>query len=196
MANELMGALTTVAVALLTSIVTILVWWGQTRRDREKWNQEMRDKNTEWLVTVKSNFSLELYKTRLTEYPKLIRIVGKLSNRDAEPLTEDKLRKVGMELNGWLYSAGGMSASKELRGAIIGLRESCLTLQPFGEETKLLYPFRNMTLFMLRHDLDLIGLEAYDYHNLPTMLEALNADMGRLRSLTSSLNDAISTGRS
>jgi hypothetical protein len=74
------------------------------------------------------------------------------------------------ELNDWFYSAGGMCADTSTRGAILLLRGACLEWERQGSKPSSLYTWRNNALLLLRNDLGLQGLEAYEFQNTPTLI--------------------------
>lgn len=121
---ELQTALISAAVALITALFGGYVAWSQIQRERKK-----------WLIDFKTAYSLELYKARLTSYPRVFEILEKLSNHTSEPVTQEKAEQIAQELNEWFYSAGGMCAETSTRGAIRGLRDCCFKWGRKGGET-------------------------------------------------------------
>jgi hypothetical protein len=88
--------------------------------------------------------------------------------------------EVACELNSWFYSSGGMCADASTRGAILGLRRCCQTWATTGNRPKETNEFRNLAIYLLRRDLDVGGLEEYDFQNPSTMLEKLKADLSTM----------------
>jgi hypothetical protein len=68
---------------------------------------------------------------------------------------------------------GGLCAEEETRGALFGLRDICYSWEPGKDMPPELYTLRNYAILFLRRDLDLQGLESYDFHNKQTLLEKL-----------------------
>ena len=117
------------------------------------------------------SLSIDLYKTRLAVYPAAFQAIAGLSHGGPKSVTSEDAGAVAAKLNDWLYSAGGMCASATTRGAIIGLRRSCRQWnKDGGKRPEELYQFRNLTLASLRLDLDLKGLESYEFDDTSTWL--------------------------
>jgi hypothetical protein len=165
---ELEAALIAALVALITAGVSSLLSWMQLRRERDK-----------WLVEFKSTYSLELYKARLSSYAEVFKTIGKLSNYNRPTFSSAK--EVANELNNWLYSNGGLCAGNNTRGAILGLRESCERWSKEESRPSDLYEWRNAALASARLDLDLQGLESYDFANPQSLLHQLQSDIQSLR---------------
>src|SRR5258708_932564 len=69
--------------------------------------------------------------------------------------------------------AGGPCADATTRGALLGLRECCRTWAvEGGSELADLYKWRNLPSTFLRRDLDVLGLESYDFALNPTVLSS------------------------
>lgn len=173
MSKEILSALVSAIVALITASLTGYFTWLQIRRDRAK-----------WVIELKASYNLELYKVRLASYPEIFEVIGELSNRAPEPLTPDKAKRIAQKVNAWLYSGGGLCASKETRGALLGIRETCLGWhsEPMPSEThKLLYDFRNTAQLMLRRDIDVKGVDSYNFGNLKSMLEELKDEVSLIK---------------
>lgn len=164
----LISAMVALSIAATSSFLT----WTQVRRERRK-----------WLVDTKLSLSMEIYRTRLASYPSAFRVLGGLSHAASPPLISEHAGVVAAELNDWLYSTGGMCASATTRGAVLGLRQACsLWNEKGGEPPPELYEFRNLALAFLRRDLDLEGLESYEFSDSSTWLTRLQDDLHRLES--------------
>src|SRR5690348_15855690 len=109
---ELQTALISAVVALVTALIGGYLTWNQIQRERRK-----------WLVDLKTAYSLELYKTRLSSYPIVFQIIEKLSHHTSDSITQEKAKLIAHELNEWLYSTGGMREETSTLGAIRGLRD-------------------------------------------------------------------------
>ncbi|MEU4562882.1 hypothetical protein AB0F72_31265 [Actinoplanes sp. NPDC023936] len=158
----LVSGLVALAVGLASGAIALL----QFRREKSK-----------WIVDTKMAWNLELYKRRLDSYPAVFDAMRALSHGSAEPATAETADEVAHCLNDWLYSAGGMSASSTSRGAVLGLRIMCRNWHRTGERPKELYEFRNMSLRSLRLDLDLVGLEEYEFDDMKSWLRRLQDEM-------------------
>jgi hypothetical protein len=74
-----------------------------------------------------------------------------------------------------------MCADATTRGAVLGLRDSCSRWATIGDtRPPQLYEFRNLTITFLRRDLDLGGLEPYDFQRNVTVLNKLRDDLDAL----------------
>jgi hypothetical protein len=183
MSIELQTALISAGVATLTAFIAGYISWVQLRRERNK-----------WLVDLKSTYSLELYKSRLVVYPEAFEIIGKLSSFHGS-VTTQTAGEVASKLNDWLYSLGGVCAGTPTRGAILGLRESC---REWAGEEKVpsdLYAWRNAALSLLRLDLDLHGLESYDFSNLRSLLGQVQDDIRSLEKTLETRTKRLSEAR-
>lgn len=165
MSSDIQTALIAAIVALLTASITGFLTWYQIQRERSR-----------WLIDLKKGYALELYKLRLQTYPKGLEIIGKLSTRAANPLTPEKSRQIAEELNAWFYSAGGLCADTRTRGALLGLRESCLAWKS-GDMPAEIRQWRDAAVFLLRRDLDLLGLESFSEQDTAPLLEKLKREM-------------------
>ena len=173
MTVELQTALISAVVALITALLGGTLTWSQIQRERKR-----------WLIDFKTSHSLELYKVRLTSYPRVFEILEQLSHHRSEPVTQEKAKQIAQELNEWFYSAGGMCADSSTRGAIRGLRDCCFKWGrgPKGEEKPSeLIQFRNATLLLLRRDLDIQGLESFDFAEGVTLLKRLQEEIDSMK---------------
>ena len=140
--SVLITALIAAIIALITSGVSSYISWTQIQRERSK-----------WLIDLKQAYALEVYKARLTVYPKMQEIIGRLSSQAQPPLTEETAQQVAQEINEWIYSSGGLIAETDTRSAVLNLRDVCATWKQ--EE---ILKWRDASLFALRRDLDVSGL--------------------------------------
>jgi hypothetical protein len=168
MSAEVQAALVAAGVALVTSGIGGFLTLGQLRRER-----------TKWLVELKTAYATELYKKRLEEYPKISVILQRLSSRATEPLTPAIAEEVAAEINTWFYSTGGLCADQSTRGALLGLRETCLNWRhgPLPDD---IWAWRDAAIFTLRRDLDLQGLESFAPEDRAPLLESLQSEMKQL----------------
>lgn len=153
-------------VALVVAGITALFNLTQLRRERRK-----------WITEIKVTWSVELYKKRLESYPEALKTISALSHGSTEPVTHEVARKVAGGLNDWLYSTGGLCADATTRGAILGLRKACQNWSRTEQRPKDFYSWRNLAVAFLRRDLDLTGLELYNFDNETTMLKQLQAEL-------------------
>lgn len=85
---------------------------------------------------------------------------------------------MAQQLNEWIYSAGGLCADATTRGAVLGLRECCTRWAADGGPIPAdLYKWRNLVTTFLRRDLDVIGLDAYDFDVDSTLLSKLQMEL-------------------
>lgn len=162
---ELQTTLISALVALLVGGTGTALSFNRLRRER-----------TQWLIDFKSDYSMELYRKRLETYPEVLAVIGELSGRNmpVPPLT---VRRVAGRLNEWFYSVGGLTASTRTRGALLGLRENCDKWANSGERPNEFFDWRNVALALLRHDLDLRGLETFDFDDPSSLLQDLQRDI-------------------
>lgn len=166
MTEEVGAAFISGIVAIVIAATTGFLTWSQVRRERRK-----------WLVDAKVAIALELYKTRISSYPPLLEAIEPLSTRNLDQMTPDAARDVATKLNRWLYSTGGACADAKVRGALLGLRHCCDRWAGSGTRPTELYPFRNLLISFLRRDLDVGGLESYDFTTTSSLLGELRADL-------------------
>ena len=168
---ELQTALISAIVALITALFGGYLTWNQIQRERKK-----------WLIDLKTAYSLELYKMRLASYPKVFEIIEKLSRHASEPVTQEKAKEAAQELNEWFYSAGGMCAETSTRGAIRGLRDCCFKWGRKGGNTPSdIYEWRNAAILLLRRDLDIQGLESFDFAEGAKLFKKLREEIDSLK---------------
>lgn len=168
---EIQTAIISAVVALFTASIGGFLTWSQIQRERRR-----------WLIDIKTAYSVELYKTRLASYPLVYNIIKQLSTfaLATEPVTPEKANQIAQELNDWFYSVGGMCAEADTRGALLGLREACAAWGK-GEKPSDLDDWRFTSMFLLRRDLDIRGLESFDLNNKATMLEMLKAEISSIK---------------
>jgi hypothetical protein len=162
-----------IQVALISAVVALITGaiGGYFAFQREK---------RKWLTDLKTAYQVELHKTRIASYPEVFKIIGKLSHHASVPLTPQTApqiaKQIATELNDWFYSVGGMCAGARARGAIRGLRGACLEWEEKKKRPEHFYQWRNFALFYLRYDLDISGLESFEFENkVPQMEEIQNA---------------------
>jgi hypothetical protein len=167
---------TQVLAVLISGLVSLVVaggggflTWTQIRRERYKWQ-----------VDVKLALTLELNKARMAAYPEIFQVLGKLSHGPGGARTAEMAEEVAGEINGWFYSSGGMCADSNTRGALLGLRLCCQEWVKTGKKPKETEDFRVLAIYLLRRDLDVGGLEEYSFENPATMLDRLKADLGEI----------------
>ncbi|MFJ4090946.1 hypothetical protein ACIPYS_05130 [Kitasatospora sp. NPDC089913] len=167
MSEQIVTALLSGLVALVVAAVGAALTLAQQRRERAR-----------WLTDLKSGWALELHKARLEAYPEVFRILGGLSHAAGPPLTPEVAGQVAAALNGWFYGPGGMCATATARGAVLGLRHCCRGwARDGGPRPKDLYRWRNLAIAALRRDLDLAGLESYDFRQGSTNLADLRREL-------------------
>src|SRR5690242_3800611 len=165
MPEQLQTALISALVAVLTAASAGFFTWKQIQREREK-----------WLTELKTTWQTEVFKERLKSYPQLYAILAQLSARATTPLTPEQAAHIGQQINTWYYSIGGLCADVDTRAAVHELREACLAWKQ-GELPADLIKLRNITIFFLRRDLDIHGLEDFDLSKRTPLLEKLKTEM-------------------
>lgn len=164
--------MTEVTAALISGVVALVVGGGsafvallQIRREHRR-----------WLTDLKTAWSLELYKSRMATYPDVHRALAPLSH--TATVTPEAAGEVARQLNEWIYSAGGLCAEATTRGAVLGMRECCRKWSdnagPLPDD---LYTWRNLTTTFLRRDLDVVGLDSYDFDLDSSLLARLQDEL-------------------
>ncbi|WP_406095693.1 hypothetical protein [Kitasatospora purpeofusca] len=167
MSEQIVTALLSGLVALVVAAVGAALTLAQQRRARAR-----------WLTDLKSGWALELHRARLESYPEVFRILGGLSHAAGSPLTPEVAGQVALALNGWFYGPGGMCATATARGAVLGLRSHCRRwARDGGPRPGELYGWRDVAVAALRRDLDLPGLESYDFRPGSTILADLRREL-------------------
>lgn len=163
--TEVTTALISGFVALLVGGVSALLTLSQIRREHRR-----------WLTDLKSAWSIELYKSRMATYPAVHEALSPLSH--TANVDSRAAAAVAEDLNSWIYSAGGLCADAATRGAILGLRDCCRNwARNGGEQPDDLYKWRNLVTTFLRRDLDLGGLDSYDFDSPSTLLHQLEREL-------------------
>jgi hypothetical protein len=164
--------------ALISGFVALLVAGGSALLTLT----QIRREHDRWLTDLKVAWSLELYKSRMASYPEAHAALAPLSHASPEPVTPQIAETVARQLNQWLYSAGGLCADATTRGALLGLRECCRKwARAGGPEPEDLYAWRNLLGTFLRRDLDVLGLESYDFDLDPSLLNKLQRELESTR---------------
>ncbi|MDY0815424.1 hypothetical protein [Kitasatospora purpeofusca] len=167
MSEQIVTALLSGLVALLVAAVGAALTLAQQRRERAR-----------WLTDLKSGWALELHRARLESYPEVFRILGGLSHAAGSPLTAEAAGQLAVALNGWFYGPGGMCATATARGAVLGLRHCCRRwARDGGPRPEELSGWRDLAVAALRRDLDLPGLESYDFRPGSTILADLRREL-------------------
>jgi len=162
----LVTALTSGVIALVVAAVSGLFTWLGVRRERNK-----------WLTDLAAAWTLERNKTRLAAHPEVLRSIGLLSKHDRSRVTPEVAGRVAEGINGWFYGPGGLIADASTRGALLGLRIRCNRWARTRVMPEDLYEFRNLAVLALRKDLDLSGLESFDFEDDLGMIGKLFAEM-------------------
>jgi len=167
---QLQTAIIAAVVALLTGGSTAFLSWMQFQRER-----------TKYLVSLKADYAIELYRTRLETYPAVFAALSRISSRTEHGLTTEAVHGAGIDLNSWFYSRGGMCAEATTRGAIRLLRSACLRWSGTDEPSLAqLYELRNSAVLLLRRDLDLTGLENLEFADDTTLLARIKSEVESL----------------
>jgi hypothetical protein len=166
LATAVISAFVALVVAGITAGLTLI----QERRERKK-----------WLTDVKVAWSLELHKARMATYAEVHKALFPLSRKNPEKLTPEIAGRVAHELNLWLHSAGGLFADATTRGALVRLRDCCFTWSDGGEEPSELYTRRDLMTTFLRRDLDVLGLDSYDFNTDSTAISKLQEEFDQPR---------------
>ncbi|TQJ37860.1 hypothetical protein OHU34_45355 (plasmid) [Streptomyces sp. NBC_00080] len=167
-----------ITTALISGLVALLVGGGSALLSLTQIRREHR----RWLTDLKVAWSLELHKSRMATYPEAHRGLAPLSHASPDAVTPQVAGEVAQQLNNWLYSAGGLCADATTRGALLGLRECCRNWAATGgPEPEDLYAWRNLLGTFLRRDLDVLGLESYDFDLDPTLLSKLQRELESAR---------------
>jgi hypothetical protein len=167
MSDPLIAASVSGSVALIVAAIGALLTWLGIRREHQK-----------WLMDIKVTWTVELLKARMSSYPEALRALALLSQYDRSAVTPQVARQVADKINSWIYSAGGLFADQSTRGAIIELRERCRAWSDAGgTPPDDLYTFRNLSILLLRRDLDLEGLQSADFEEDLSMLVRMRADL-------------------
>jgi hypothetical protein len=163
-----------VSTALISGVVALVVAGGSAILALA----QIRGERRKWLADIKATWSLKLYKSRMATYPEVHQALAPLSHVSIDPITPEVADNVAVKLNEWIYSAGGLCADATTRGAVLRLRECCRQWAESGGSMPAdLYEWRNLTTF-LRRDLDVLGLDSYDFGQDSTLLAKLEQEFG------------------
>jgi hypothetical protein len=173
-------------VGLLTSTVSYIIGSRQLKQNDEKNHRELelelnrfREEQKQWITNLQAAYELEKYKARITSYPAMFTIIGKLSHKAKISATSENAKDIAEELNDWFYSAGGMCAEPSTRGALLKLRDACLNWNKRGVKPDDLYKWRNYSLLLLRNDLGIKGLESFDYRTMASLIERVKEEVNQ-----------------
>jgi hypothetical protein len=167
--EQVAAALISGAVALLVTGASALLALAQVRPEHGK-----------WLTELKTAWSVELCKTRMSAYPRAHQALAPLSHASDDVITREVADSVARQQDDWLYSAGGLCADATTRGALLGLRECCRQWAADGRQPDQLYEWRNLLTTFLRRDLDELGLDSYDFDPGSTLLAKLQFELQTL----------------
>lgn len=167
--GQLAAVLVSGGVALVVGGIGVVVALVQVRRERRR-----------WMAGLSVAWSVELHRARIATYPEAMSALLPLSEASTEPPNKETAWHVAERLNAWLYSAGGLCASATTRGALLGLRQHCRRWAADGRRPDDLYEWRDLLIAFLRYDLDLPGLEDYDFDLEPSQLARFQAELRRL----------------
>ncbi len=166
MSPEMQSALIAGGVALITAALTSFVGWLQMRRERAK-----------WLYDIKTTFSVDLYRARMTEYAKLSKILMALSTTSQPKLTVAKAHGIADVINEWMYGAGGLVASTRTRNAGWALRDRLYRWKA-GTQPKDIMEVRTVLMWSMRADLD-IGSGQIEGGSTDTLIKQLQEEMNK-----------------
>ncbi len=166
MSPELQAGLIAAIVALITAGVTGTLTWVQIQRERAK-----------WLYDIKTTFSVELYRARMAEYAKLMKILMALSTVQKK-LTIAGAHEAAGVINEWMYGAGGLVASARTRNAGWALRDRLLRWKA-GSQPKDIMEVRTLLMWSMRADLDIPSGRTRDVSG-DTLIEQLQDEMNRV----------------
>jgi hypothetical protein len=173
-------------VGLLTAATSYIIGSRQIQQNDEKNHRELelelnrfREEQKQWITNLQAAYELEKYKARISSYPDVFAIIGKLSHKAKIPVTSEKAKEIAEELNNWFYSAGGMCAEPSTRGALLKLRDACLNWNKHGAKSEDLYKWRNYSLLLLRNDLGIKGLESFDYRKMASLIERVKEEVNQ-----------------
>jgi hypothetical protein len=173
-------------VGLLTAATTYIIGSRQLKQNDEKTHRELelelnrfREEQKQWITNLQAAYELEKYKARISSYPDVFAIIGKLSHKATIPVTPEIAKNIADELNDWLYSAGGMCAEPSTRGALLKLRDACFYWNKRGVQSDDLYKWRNYSLLLLRNDLGIKGLESFDYSKMASLIERVKEEVNQ-----------------
>lgn len=169
MISSISNTLISASVALLIGSTTGFLTWAQLRRD-----------NLRKVIDLRTSWALEMYKTRLSTYPQILESILPLSTSGNLQPDADTCSSIADRLNEWLYSTGGLCSDTTTRAAITALREVCREWAQSPEKgpPSDTYRFKNLTIALLRRDLDLDGPEAYEIYGPMPFLTRIQRQLG------------------
>ena len=136
-------------IALVTAIVTALIT-GYISYSTARYQVEKQ-------AAITLSFTKEQFDARLSEYPKLWRILASISTR-SERLTPEKAHKIAEDLNIWFYDKGGLVADSVTRSIVYDLREACFNWKS-GEQPPAIFNLKQALIYSCRNDLSLVSDE-------------------------------------
>lgn len=155
-----------------TSIATAVFTWRKFRFDKRS-----------WIIEIKKAYSSEICKARLETYPILLSYIEEVSTLNHNKLILPNI-ELAEKLNAWLYGKGGLVAESKLRNCILHLRDE-LTKDEGSLER--VVRWKHATIFFLRYDLDIYGLEDsksdYETGLLATIMKRVETSMVASRSI-------------
>lgn len=155
MSNEMLIALLTSGVALMSVALTSLLVWFTVRQSQTKLQQEQvrldREQN-DWLFAFKTSYEMELYKARILEYAKMFQILQRLPQRSEKPIDAGLAREIAQDISHWRYSTGGLVSSEKAVMATRRLYEACLEWKDAAQSQKVL-GLRDQLVELMRHDI-------------------------------------------
>ncbi len=167
MSPEVQSGIIAAVVALITAGATASLTWQQMRRERRR-----------WLYEIKTTFSVELYKARMTDYAVLSKILMELSTTRRDKLTVTAAHQVAASINEWMYGSGGLLASARTRKAGWALRDRLLRWKT-GSQPKDITEVRTLLMWSMRADLDIPSGRAQDVSE-DTVIQQLRDQMNRV----------------
>jgi hypothetical protein len=178
--ESVLPAIISAIVALITAGTTIYFSFLKFKQEKTRFLHEIEDKRSGWVKEMKAYYSLELFKVRLKTYPEILETLGEMSTRATEPFTPEKSKQVAVRINRWLYSKGGLCATEETRGAILQIRNICFDWKE-GLPPEKLFKLNDYAALFLRRDLDMKGLESYNFENSRSLLEEQRKDIESIK---------------
>ena len=167
MAPELQTGLIAGVVALVTAGITGFLTWERIQRERSR-----------WLYDLKTTVSVELYRKRMAEYADLTKTLMALSTTQKPKLTVSRAHEIADEVNGWMYGAGGLVASKRTRNAGWALRDRLLRWKA-GPQPRDIMEVRTLLMWSMRSDLDLATGRTEEVSE-DTLIQQLKDEMNRV----------------
>jgi len=157
-------------VIILSTVIAGLFAYFQQRRERFRWAEQL-----------KQTYATEILRVRLDEYPKLGAMLMNLGRDYGKTLTPEQVRKLAREINEWAYGRGGLCAEPDTRSAVFILRE---TLECYAEKKETfdkVREWRQLTINLLRRDLDLGPAYELPEQDYEPLFDKLNSSLESLR---------------